>query len=69
MGFPSDGHCLDFKGLFGFLYFHHSILTDDAKIISELRSPHVLQTKPTKQKQRISYREYQCGTDQIPSKC
>ena len=38
------------------------------KIASKSHSPHVLQTIPAKQKKRRPCREYQCGTDQIPSK-
>ena len=37
------------------------------KIVSKSYNPHVHETIPMKQKQRRPYREYQCGTSQIPS--
>jgi len=37
------------------------------KIISKLHSPHVLLTKPVQQRRGRPYREYWCGTSQIPS--
>jgi len=38
------------------------------KIVSKLHSPHMLSTKPTQQRRRKPYKEYRCGTSQIPSK-
>ena len=38
------------------------------KITSESHSPRVLETTPTQyKKKKRPYKEYQCGTDQIPS--
>ena len=37
------------------------------KIVIKSHSPHVFLTKPTQQRRGRPYREYQCGTSQIPS--
>ena len=37
------------------------------KIVSKPHSPYVLETTPTKQKQRRPCRKYRCGIGQIPS--
>ena len=38
-----------------------------SKIVYEPHGLHMLQTEPTKQKQRRPCKEYWCGTGQIPS--